>query len=137
MVGLDDENIDFPDVFAHMRGRMAKVGEPSEAAPGRKQVAVAMGDQEANGILRIVGHGKSSDLKITEAKRRARFEELPIDAVLEAALERLGRGPVGKYLDVRMAGEAGEGSGMITVFMCQENRIDPFERIAGFRQEFA
>ena len=90
-------------------GRVAEVGEEGEGVAGREQVAVAVGDEETDGVLGVVRHREAAHLEVAEAEGAAGLEELPVDPVLEGRLQGLRGGAVGEDADVRVAGQSAEG----------------------------
>ena len=106
-------------------------------AAGQVLLPLTVGGHVDHRILRIVRHREALHFEVPETKGGTRLEKLPVDPVLQAALDGFGRAAVGKDADIGMPGESAERGGMVAVLVGEEDRIDALPRLRGGGQQLA
>ena len=117
MVSFDHQHIRCPDAFPHVYWGMAQIGEPSQTAARREQIIFSVRDQKSHRLLCIVRHGKAANLQIAKLKGAPGFEKLPGHPMLEPFLGFGRRAAIRKNLNLRIAGQPFQPSGMITMLV--------------------
>lgn len=138
VVGLDDDDIAIAYVFAYVLRNVTEVGEPSDRAAWRDEVAFVSGaDAKAYGVVGVVRDGKRVDFEISEAKTGPSGKDLPIGPISEAQLKGACGCFVSEDFDVREFSQSIEGGRVIAVLMGEKDRLDVFEGFSEGGKELA
>ena len=106
VIGLDDEDIGFADVFLDKAGDVAQIGDPGQAPEWGKEIVVSPLEDEADRVVSVVGDGEGGHLEIPELEMGSGFKDFPIGPLVESLLDGPRGIPVGKKAEVSVFGEA-------------------------------
>lgn len=136
VIRFDDDDFAASQVFPHVLRSMSEICKERQRMTRREKiVVVARGEAEADGLLGIMRYGKALNVQIAKAKSRTGFEQLPVRSVGESALDGACGGGVREDADMGKFFQAVDAAGVITVFMRDENGVDPIECFTHTREE--
>lgn len=136
VIGFDDDHLAASQVFTDVLRGVSEVGEKRERMTRREKiVVVSRSEAKADGLLSVVRNGKALHVEIAKAETRSSFEQLPVWSVAESTLDRASGGGIGENADVGKFLQTVDATGVITVFMRDENGVDPVERFTHAREQ--
>lgn len=119
VVGFEDEDVGGADALDDEFSGVAEVGEEADVAGGGAE-------EEADGVLGVVGDGERIDRDIAEIEGATGLELSEGEGVFALALDGFGGEAVAVDGDAEFSGDGAEAHDMVGVFVGDEDTVEGF-----------